>query len=185
MPTPSTVTSTVSPGCSGPTPCRRSGRDQVPGLQGHYLRNKSHEHVERKEEVDGGAILPQLAVNAGFHADAFPRIEALGDDWPNRAEGVETFGAGPLPVLLLQVAGGHVVHAGVAEDIGPHVVALPQAVTALANHDAQLAFVIHPLAKAWLGRRISSPGPITEEGGFRKNKGSVGMGWFSSFACSR
>ena len=76
-------------------------------------------------------------------------VEVGLDPRPERAERVEALGAGELAVLALQVARGHVVADGVAEDhvgdlLHRHVAADP------ADHDGQLALVVHARS-VWRG----------------------------------
>src|ERR1019366_8140151 len=104
-----------------------------------------NEYVEREKDVHGGPILPQLAIHVGLHAYAFPGIEVRRHHRADRTKGVEPLGPGPLTIFFLQVARGHVVDAGIAVYVRAHVIPLAQAVTALADHDSQLAFVVHAL----------------------------------------
>src|SRR5439155_19071747 len=67
---------------------------------------------------------------------------AADDPGADRTERVESFAAGPLSVFALQIAGGYVVHAGVAENIvlrlpGQDVPGGPRA-----DDDSQLALIV-------------------------------------------
>jgi len=95
------------------------------------------------------AGLPHIAIHAGFDLDAGPGIEAVGDHGSDGAEGIEAFGAGPLTVFVLQIAGGEIIYAGVAENVGAYVIALGEKVAAPGDHDAQFTFVVSALGNLW------------------------------------
>ena len=108
------------------------------------------------------ALLPDLAVDRRGDGQV-GRVELGLDPRAERAERVEALGPGPLPVLLLQVARGDVVGAGVAEDdlVGPlrgHLPAEP------ADDDGQLALVVDPLGQR---RRVGDGLPGTDHRGRR------------------
>jgi hypothetical protein len=64
-------------------------------------------------------VLARLTIHATAHVEC--RVVEVGDDAGTHwAEAVEALGARELPVFLLQVAGGDVVHAGEAEERLPH-----------------------------------------------------------------
>ncbi len=69
---------------------------------------------------------------------------SFGDQRADGAERVEAFGAGPLAVLLLQIARGHVIHAGVAENVGTNIFIRGQLVAIFGDHHSEFAFVVHP-----------------------------------------
>src|SRR5664279_3272921 len=121
--------------------------DQISGFKSHHLRNEVNEYVEREEEVHRRPILPQLAIHAGLNAYALPGIEVLRHHRADRTKGVESLGPSPLTIFFLEVARGHVIHARVAKDVRAHVLRFAQAVAALADHDSELAFVVHALRK--------------------------------------
>ena len=74
---------------------------------------------------------------AGSKVGVYPRS--------HRGEGVEAFGARPLTVGLLQVAGRDVIRNGVAKDHGRGFL-LGYVAAAAADHHAQLAFEVDALA---------------------------------------
>ena len=78
--------------------------------------DEADEERHGKDEVPGVRGLAQLAVEEGLDVEV-GGIEAGGDARPDRGEGVERFGPGELLVLVLEVAGGDVVEAGVAQDV--------------------------------------------------------------------
>ena len=61
-------------------------------------------------------MLAGLAINQSFNFYAGVWINFIADDGADRAKGIEALGARPLAIFFLQVAGGDVVDAGVAED---------------------------------------------------------------------
>src|SRR5208337_4902805 len=124
---------------------RGTGGDHVPRHERHHLRTIPDDLVQWKDEIGGGAVLLALAIDAGFHGHALPRVGLVADDRPDRAESIEALAAGPLPVFALQVARGHVVQAGVAADVRPHVLVRAHVAAALADHHRQFAFEVHPL----------------------------------------
>src|SRR5579862_3421001 len=123
----------------------RAGRDEVARHQRHGIRDVSDDHVERKDEVTRIALLLDLAVHARFHIHAHPRVEPVSHERPHRAERVEALGAGPLAVFVLQIAGGEVIHRGVAENVRPYIFALGQFVAATCNDHAEFALVVSAL----------------------------------------
>src|ERR1019366_6518754 len=112
------------------------------------------------------AGLAEVAVDSGFDLDARPRIEAVGDQGSDGAEGFEAFAAHPLRFFALQIAGGEIIYAGVAEDVGAYVIARGEPVAAAGDHDSQFALVIgvrgslgpkNRSARRRLGRPSTSP----------------------------
>ena len=97
-----------------------------------------------EDEVAGGALLLDGAVEAGDDGDggAAGGVDLVGDDGADGAEGVEAFAAGPLAVGLLDVAGGDVVDADVAANVGADVFVGADLVAAAADDDAELALVV-------------------------------------------
>src|SRR4051794_27861923 len=83
-----------------------SGGDEVAGFEGDGCADIAEEEVEGKDEVRGGALLFDLAVEAGGDGDgvAVEGVDLVGDDGADGAEGVPAFAAGPLAVGLLDVA---------------------------------------------------------------------------------
>src|SRR4051812_4099330 len=128
------------------THASRSSRcDQISGKKRHHVRYISDDLVEREDEIFGGSLLPNRAIDATFDDDSRPRIDFVGDQRTDGTERVEAFSARPLVVLLLQVARGDVVHARVSIDVAADVFVIAQLVTALADDDAEFAFVVDAL----------------------------------------
>ena len=95
------------------------------------------------------------------------------DRGPQRAERVESLGAGPLPVAPLQIAGGDVVGRGVARGCEGPTSSMATLRVTRPDHDRQLRLVMDLVR---LARESGSPGdgPITVVGGFKKMMGSPG-----------
>ena len=76
-----------------------------------------------------------------------PPIQPADHSGPDRAEGVEPLGPPPLPVGLLQIAAGDVVHADVPSDrlFCSVWIRIPDP---FADHDADLGLELHPLGDA-------------------------------------
>src|SRR6266436_2663560 len=99
--------------------------------------------IQGKNKIYRGAVLPDLAVDASLHSDAVPGVNFIADHGANRAERVETLGPGPLAVFFLQVTGGDIIDAGVAEYVGTNILVSADLVTGLGQHDAEFAFMVH------------------------------------------
>ena len=105
------------------------------------LINEALSAIPRAQE-ESRTGLAHLAVHAAPHAARLRRELGL-DPGPHRAEGVETLGARPLPVFLLEVARRHVVHAGEAEDVAERV--LPRdRLAALSDDEFEASQSPHP-----------------------------------------
>src|SRR5438477_8032122 len=124
---------------------RRSCGDQISGKQRHHLRDVADHNVQGKKEISRVAVLPDGAIDGRLHADAAPGIDLVGDDRSDRTKSVEPLGAGPLSIFILQIARGEVIHARVAENVGPHILGLGELVTRLADDDPKLTFIVGPL----------------------------------------
>src|ERR1700739_2341693 len=99
-------------------------------------------HVQREDEIARVALLPHLAIDACFHSYPGPRIDLVRHQRAYRTKCVEAFGSRPLAVFILQIAGGHVVHARVAKDELPNVRIRRRLVTSLADHYAEFSLMI-------------------------------------------
>src|SRR5208282_122524 len=110
----------------------------------HDLRNVTDEDIERENKIFRVAGLPEVAVDSGFDLDARPgvNVDAVGDHGSDGAEGVEAFAAHPLRLFALQIAGGEIIYAGVAEDVGAYVIARGEPVAAAGDHDSQFALIV-------------------------------------------
>src|SRR5581483_11716518 len=104
---------TYSPGCSG--------GDQVTGIERHHLRDIANNYVQGENEIARVAVLSDLVVHPGLHANALPGVDFVGHHRPNRTKRIEPLGARPLAIFVLKVASGEVVHAGVAENVGSNI----------------------------------------------------------------
>jgi len=113
-----------------------AGCDQVTRFECHDLRDVTNEDVERENKISRVAGLAHLAIDAGFDLDAGPgvNINAVGDQRSNRAEGIETFAANPLRFFFLQIAGGEIIDAGVAKNVGANVITVGKTMAAARDY---------------------------------------------------
>ncbi len=145
-----------------------SGGDEVAGFEGHGGGYVAEQVGDGEDEVGGGAVLLDDAVEAGGYGDGgsgdgVDLVWTLyGDDGADGAEGVEALAAGPLAVALLEVAGGDVVDADVAADEGADVLGGAQVAAAAADDDAELALVVDAAGEG--GHADDAVG--SEEGGW-------------------
>ena len=116
LPMPSMRTSTRSPGCERADAHGRAGGDDVARQERHDRGDAGDQVLDREDEALGVAGLAPLAVDPGLDLDGVG-IDVGGDAGPDGTEGVEGLGPGRLAVAPLDVAGGDVVEAGVAEDV--------------------------------------------------------------------
>ena len=68
-----------------------------------------------------------------------------GDEGTERRKAVQALAARPLPVAVLQIARGHIVHQGVAKNVIESV-SFAHASGFASNHHGQLRFIIHRVA---------------------------------------
>src|SRR6185437_5641218 len=94
--------------------CGRAGEDHVPGQQRHRLAHVRDQVGHVADHLRGAAGLLELVVDRAGQREV-GRVDLGFDPRAERAEGVEALRPPPLPFGPLQVAGGHVVGAGVAE----------------------------------------------------------------------
>src|SRR4029077_5370762 len=122
----------------------RAGGNQVSRHERHDLANMTDNHVERENEIPRVVLLTHDSVDSGFHPNPRPRIDFVCPQRAYRTERVEALGASELDILVLQIARGHVVNAGVAENIGTNILIGCQLVAFFSDDNAELAFVVHP-----------------------------------------
>ena len=143
---PETSTSTVSPGCMGPHR-RGAGGDHVPRLQGHGGGDERDERPHTSDELLCPPLLHHLTVQSGGDGQVF-RVHLVGDDRPHGGKAIHIFAAGPLAVRLLDIPGGDIVEAGVAQHIVQRLLLRHILGTPLHYH-GQLSLVIQPPYKVW------------------------------------
>src|SRR5271170_574737 len=95
----------------------RAGGDYVAGFERHHLRDEADYNINGKDHFLRVSRLFPDSIHVGFDFDA-GGVELRFEDGTEGAESVEALAAGELDVEFLQVAGGDVVEAGVAEDVG-------------------------------------------------------------------
>src|SRR4051812_42239688 len=125
-------------GCSG----RRAGSDEVAWLQSHDPAEKRYQLRNREVHVGRLRSLPLCPIHPAYQLQ-LPPVQPGSDPGPNRAEGVEAFGATPLPVHLLKIATSHVVHTDVPTDgaLGSGSIHIADA---LLDDHTNLGFELHP-----------------------------------------
>ena len=135
----------VSPATTGPTPWGVPVGIRSPGSKRHDLGDIADDGVEREDEIPRVALLPDRAVDSGLYRKPRPGIDFVRDQRADRAKSVETLGAGELAVFLLQVARSHVVHAGIAKNVGTNIFVRRQLVARSGDHHSEFAFVVDAL----------------------------------------
>src|SRR5580692_10127456 len=136
---------------------RGAGQQHVAGQQRHHGADVADQLGHVVQQLRRPRVLLDLTVHRRAQLQV-SRVQVGLDPRAERAERVEPLGPGPLAVPGLEIPGGDVVGAGVAEDdlrhpLGGHVPAEP------ADHDGQLALEIDPLGQLdRAGHRVARPG---------------------------
>src|SRR6476661_11182712 len=94
---------------------RGAGPDDVARQQGERMRDDGHQLAHAADHLAGAAVLAEFAVETALDLQVLGVQLGL-DPRAQRRGGVEALGPRPLQVRLLDVPGGEVVAAGVAED---------------------------------------------------------------------
>ena len=84
-----------------------------------------------------------------------PWIHLVAHNRPNGTEGIESLGARPLTILLLQVPGCHVVDHGISTDVLRNILIRSEMGAAFADYDRDFALKIHALRES--GNANDSP----------------------------
>ena len=92
---------------------RCAGGNNIPGQLGHYVGDKIYQLWHGIDKVAGITLLFQFSVQACFY-NSITRVKLSLNTWSHGGKGVKTFGARPLHISLLQVAGSNVIKTGVA-----------------------------------------------------------------------
>src|SRR5580698_760731 len=118
--------------------------NEIAGFKSHGLRDVTEEFGDGEDQVAGGTLLLDGAVEPGDDGDgrAAYGVDFVGDDGADRAEGVEAFAAGPLAVGLLDVASGDVVDADVAANVGADVFVGADLMATAGDNDAEFALEV-------------------------------------------
>jgi hypothetical protein len=151
-----------------PDPGGRAGRDEVSGFERHRVRDVAYEVCDGEGQRAGASALTDLSVDARLDLEV-GRVEAGDDVWADGAEGVEGFAACELHVFALEVAGGHVVEAGVAEDVCERVLVVGEAGAPASDNDGEFALVLDPLGG--LGQLYPVAVPDDRRRGFEEEQG--------------
>src|SRR5262249_30097400 len=96
-----------------------------------------------------------LAIHSGLHTNPGPGIGFTDHNRSHRAKSIKAFGPAPLTVLLLQIAGGHIIDAGITENIWAHILISFHLEARFANHYPEFAFIVHALRNHWAYHRLS------------------------------
>src|SRR5271156_2476515 len=131
----------------------RAGSDHVTRLKRHHLRDEADYSINGKDHFRRVSRLFPDSIHEGFNGDA-GRGELRFEDGTEGAKCVEAFAAGELDVEFLQVAGGDVVEASVAEDVRRDAFSFLQVIAAAGDDDGQLAFVVHAFRDARVNDRL-------------------------------
>src|SRR3954452_8772094 len=101
-----------------PDACRGAREDHVAGEQRHGLGDVDDQILDSVDHLAGAAELALFAVDGELDRQVGGRLQVQVRLHPRaeRAGGVEALGPRPLLLALLDVTGGDVVRAGVAED---------------------------------------------------------------------
>src|SRR5271168_2340883 len=131
-------------GLDGSYSRRSSGGNQVAGFEGGERGDVAEQRGNGEDEVAGRSLLLDDAVEAGDHGDrsAADGVNFVRDDGADGAEGVEALAARPLAVGLLDVAGGDVVDADVAANVGADVLVGADLAATAGDDDAEFSLVI-------------------------------------------
>src|SRR5207302_11061956 len=110
------------------------------------------ELARAEREPRGPRSLPGLAVHPALHRQ-IARVEVGLDPGAERTEPVEALAPGPLTILPLEVAGGHVIPTQVSQDVTSgllqaHVPRQPP------DDHAELGFVVDPSGAARIWDRV-------------------------------
>src|SRR5207302_2023669 len=110
-------------GLNGSYARRSAGGNQVARLKRHGGSDVAEQFGDGEDQVASGRLLFYRSVEPRDEGDgrAARGVDLVRDDGADRAEGVEALAAGPLAVRLLYVAGGDVVNADVAPNVGPNI----------------------------------------------------------------
>src|SRR5271154_6877568 len=127
----------------------RAGSDHVTRLKRHHLRDEADYSINGKDHFRRVSRLFPDSIHVGFDADA-GGIDLGFEDGSEGAESVEAFAAGELDIEFLQVAGGVVVEAGVAEDVGGETFICVQMITAAGGDDGEPGLVGHAVRDPWV-----------------------------------
>ena len=121
-----------------------AGGDHITRMKRHHAGKPTDEKSARVGHEGCVAGLAKRAIHVRFDEDV-RGIEIGFDVWAHGAESVKALSASELDVRLLQVAGGDVVEAGVAEHVFQGVVGVAEMRAAAANHESELAFMLDAL----------------------------------------
>src|SRR6266852_5553472 len=102
---------------------RRASGDHVAWEERHHTRNITHQKSDGIDHERGATRLEAGAVYVRFD-EHIRRIKLRLDVRADGTKGVKALGAGELDVTLLEIAGGDVVEAGIAQEVGQGIVGI-------------------------------------------------------------
>ena len=80
------------------------------------MGDKAHQFGDGEDKVAGVGLLLDFTIQACFQREV-RRVKLGLNTRPDRGKGIKTLGPGPLLVPGLEVAGGNIIKAGVAQDV--------------------------------------------------------------------
>src|ERR1700735_1100114 len=122
----------------------RASSNNVAGLERHHLRDVANYNIKGKNHFRGVSILFPDAIQERLDGEA-RRIERCLDNRAERTERVEALAARKLSVEPLDIARGHVIEAGVAENVLRNIFIGQQVPAAAADDRCEFAFVVNTL----------------------------------------
>ena len=174
-------TSQTSPGCERPDALGRPRHEQIAPARGSSPGSRRRRASARRRS-SATSSRPDGPRRSRGRGPQRRRVELRHDPRADRAEGVETLGAGPLAVLLLEVARGDVVRRTVKPKTAPRrrprrtsLARLPITTPSSASCSTR---------RSRGGSTTVPPGARRLDGGLKKRSGSAGTSLPSSFACA-
>jgi len=137
-------------------PCRCACGDDIARIQGHDVGDEPYQKGYGKNQVPRAARLLQLAVEESFEPQP-RRIDFCGDARADAGERIEGFGPGELHIFGLEIAGGHIVETGVAQDMILGGVVRAEAGCFFLDDHCQFSLEIHPLGHGRINDDVVGP----------------------------
>jgi len=144
-------------GSQWPNAFRRAGGDQVAGQKSHHLGNVADYGIERKDEILSVTRLPNFVIDTGLESNPSPGIDFVAHRRSGGAECIESFGPGPLPIFILEITGGNVVHASVAKNVCAYIFLCAWFVTSPCYDNAEFTLMVDALRNLWTANVLASP----------------------------
>jgi hypothetical protein len=143
--------------------------DQIARFQRHELRDIGDYNIDGKYHIRYRRILTHVSIDARAHPQtAKIHFRARYDPRTCRAEGIETFAARPLPILLLEIAGCDIVDSRIAVNRIPSFLRGDPA-SPPTDDDAEFGLMIDTLRNSRIDDRVACADQ--RRGRFQKNQG--------------